>query len=562
MLIGIDVGGTFTDAVLIDAGRPVQSAKIPTTPELLPSLLGALDEITQGVDPVRIDRVVLSTTLITNLIAENKTDPVAALLIPGPGVNPDSYQLPADAYIIKGAVDYRGREIETLDRDELGQTVAAIAGSGRRKVAVVGKFSPRNHVHEKQIAEFIKQQNPDWEVELGHRAAGQLNYPRRIVNTILAAATRTAYQRFVAQVRTALKERNIAAPVYILKADGGTLPIDKAVDQPVETIFSGPAASTMGVMALTPPQQTSVVVDIGGTTTDLALILVGEPLLSSRGAKVADWLTQVRAFAVKSIPLGGDSQVRVEDGQIRIGPERLGPACCLGGSAPTPTDALRVLSLTEIGDQALAESGLQAIADGLRTTVEQAAHRIVHIMVDRLVEEINRMFLAWEQEPAYRIWEVMQQSKIRPQNVVGVGGSSPALIPLVAAQMNCQGIVPEHAAVANAIGAAVARPTLSVSLRADTEQGRYSVAETGLEEKLTNANRFSMEATQTLAQELLRRRADSLGIKEYADEMEVVHSEVFNMVRGWHTVGRIYDVTAQIAPGLIPGWRTGGVAGV
>ena len=109
----------------------------------------------------------------------------------------------------------------------------------------------------------------------------------------------------------ALKERKISAPVYILKADGGTLPLDKSVQMPVETIFSGPAASIMGVMALTAPGQTCVVVDIGGTTTDLALILSGKPLLSAKGARVGSLLTHVRAFAVKSVAIGGDSAVAV-----------------------------------------------------------------------------------------------------------------------------------------------------------------------------------------------------------------------------------------------------------
>ncbi|NPV26033.1 MAG: hydantoinase/oxoprolinase family protein [Firmicutes bacterium] len=562
MLIGIDVGGTFTDAVLIDQGRPVRKAKIPTAPDLIPCLLGALDEVTRGIEPHQIERVTLSTTLITNLIAEEKTDPVVILLIPGPGVNPASYHLPGKAYVLKGAIDYRGRETAPLDYDELKRVTAEIAQSGPRKVAIVGKFSPRNHTHEDQIADYIKQHYPTWKVELGYRAAGQLNFPRRIVNTVLTVATRPAYQRFAEQVMTALKERGITAPVYILKADGGTLPIARAVDQPVETIFSGPAASTMGVLALTSPKQTSVVVDIGGTTTDLALILAGEPLLSSKGARVKNWLTQVRAFAVKSVPLGGDSLVQYRDHQLLVGPHRVGVASCLGGPAPTPTDALRVLGLTDIGNLEAARLSLERIARQLGLSVEATAQEIVQRVTKQLVEEINQMFLAWEQEPAYRVWELMQKEKVRPENVVGVGGSSPSLIPLVAEQLNCRGIIPPHAEVANAIGAAVARPTLSISLRVDTERERYSVAETGQEEKLPNAKRFFIEEANELGRQLLRERAAALGITEYADEMEIIHSEVFNMVRGWHTVGRLFDVTVQIAPGLIANWQAGGVEGV
>ena len=309
MLIGIDVGGTTTDAVIVDGNRVVKTAYVPTDHDnLLKCLLEALDELVASVDTAKVERVVLCTTLITNMIAEGKTDPVALVLIPGPGTNPRDYKL-GESIILDGAIDFRGKEIDTLREAQIKEAAAQIKTKGLSRVAVVGKFCQRNHSHELKAGEILADGLPGAQIELGHRVSGQLNFPRRAATTMLTVATKDKYQKFAADVAAALKERKISAPVYILKADGGTLPLERSVAMPVETIFSGPAASIMGVMALTAPGQTSVVVDIGGTTTDLALILSGKPLLSSKGARVDSLLTHVRAFAVKSVAIGGDSAV-------------------------------------------------------------------------------------------------------------------------------------------------------------------------------------------------------------------------------------------------------------
>jgi N-methylhydantoinase A/oxoprolinase/acetone carboxylase beta subunit len=313
----------------------------------------------------------------------------------------------------------------------------------------------------------------------------------------------------------------------------------------------------MGVLALTPPGQTSVVVDIGGTTTDLALILDGVPLMSSEGAKVNSYLTHIRAFAVKSVALGGDSLVRAAGDGVALGPERAGPAYCLGGPEPTPTDAMRLLSMISIGERSLAEEAMSNLGKDLGCSAGEAAQKVVDTAVDELLAEINGMFLAWELEPAYRVWEILQKEKIRPQNVVGVGGGSLGLVPLVAERLGARGIIPENATVANAIGAAVARPTLTLTFRADTERGFYNVAEDGTTGEIRD-RKFSQKEAEAMAKRLIIERAEMMGIKEYASEAVVTASEVFNMVRGWSTSGRILDVNMQIPAGLIPEWTGGG----
>lgn len=555
MLVGIDVGGTTTDAVLVEGGGVVKTAYVPTDHDnLLSCLLGALDELVAGVQTSKIERVVLSTTLITNMIAEGKTDPVALMLIPGPGANPKDYNLGPDVTILDGAIDYRGREIQKLNESQIKEAASGLSARGFQKVAIVGKFGQRNHAHELKAGEIVAGALSNAQVELGHRVTGQLNFPRRAATTRLTVATKQKYAQFADQITQALKQRKIYAPVYILKADGGTLPLDKSLEMPVETIFSGPAASIMGVLALTPPGQTSVVVDIGGTTTDLALILSGKPLLSSKGARVDSLLTHIRAFAVKSVAIGGDSAVNVAGDCVTVGPHRDGPAFCMGGPGPTPTDALRVLGLTDIGDATKAQKAMADTADKLGLTPSVAAQKVIDAVVEKIVEEINEMFREWEQEPAYRVWEIMKKETLSAQNVVGVGGGAPPLVPLVAEKLGAKAIVPKYAPVANAIGAAVARPTLTLNLRIDTEQGEYAVAEDGMIGKVGD-RKMGLEQAEAMARKLIAERAERLGIGEYAKEAEVTYSEIFNMVRGWSTVGRLLDVRMEIPAGILAGWR-------
>jgi N-methylhydantoinase A/oxoprolinase/acetone carboxylase beta subunit len=565
MLIGIDVGGTTTDAVLIRNGEVYSTAKVSTEPgNLLNSLLEALDAVSRDLPLEQLERVVFSTTMITNLIAEGKTDRVALLLIPGPGINPESYTFP-DRFYLKGAMDYRGREIQPLDEAEVRETVNRIHQLGFSRVAIVSKFGQRNPSHELKIEELFKEIYPECKLELGHKVSGKLNFPRRVATAMLASATRDRYKEFVDKVKKSLNERNIRAPVYILKADGGTLPIEKSIEFPVETIFSGPAASTIGALALTPKGDTSVVVDIGGTTTDLALILSGKPLLASKGAKLEGFLTHVRAFAIRSIAVGGDSVVRVTDSNngtktISVGPERVGPAYCMGGCETTPTDALKVLGLIEVGNLERAREAIATTASRLGKSEIETASLIVDKTTQMISEAVNGMFLEWEQEPAYRIWEVLQEKKARPQNVVGIGGGARGLITEIAEKLNAKPVIPQHSEVGNAIGAAVARPTLTLNLHIDTEEKVYSVAEEGELVSLSatgiiNFNKMSLSQAEDLATELLSKRAKSFGIYEYSGEAEIVNSEVFNVVNGWYTVGKLFDVDMQIPAGLIPEWK-------
>jgi N-methylhydantoinase A len=556
MFVGIDVGGTYTDAVLLDNDQVRAIAKVPTKENLLDSLIEAIDIIISDADKQKIERIVFSTTIITNLIAERKYEDVDLLIIPGPGLSHDYYKYKPYVHIISGAIDYRGREIISLKEPEIEAVLQEIAESGSKKVGVVGKFSTRNTSHEKQVAGIINNRYPEWHVELGAKIGSQLNFPRRMETTYLTCATREPYHLFIESVRQVLIKREINADVFILKADGGTIPLHGSEELPVETIFSGPAASTLGVQALTGPGETAVVVDIGGTTTDLALILSGQPLLSAKGAQVMDRLTQVRALAVKSLSVGGDSVLNCVGNEINICGQRMGPAFCLGGPAPTPTDALRVLNLTDLGDWEKAAAAMAVLGEGLNLTIEEIARRVVNRVVDIITVEIKKMFLEWEQEPAYRIWDILHKHAIKPTIVAAVGGGAVGFAAQIAEKLGCRPVIPQYSTVANAIGAALAKPTMQVNLRADTEQGYYIIQEEGYQEKISDRD-FNEQKALALAKDNLVQRAAKYGVEISFAEIEVTRLEVFNMIRDWNTTGRLYDIAVQTPRGIISRIRMG-----
>lgn len=550
MLIGLDVGGTYTDAVLMEDKKVVKKMKVPTKNEnLLSSLLAALDPLLEAVQDDELDRIVLSTTLITNLIATKKVDATALVIIPGPGLHPNvyDYKVP-DTFLLSGAIDFRGREIEGLDEQEIRACAQKIQKSGVMRVAVVGKFSQRNNKHEKLVAAYLQKQIPGLTVAMGHQVTGRLNFPRRVYTTLLTLATQHRFDTFYAEVGELLEQRGIAAPLYILKADGGTLSFSSSVLKPVETIFSGPAASTLGALALTRQEETSVVVDIGGTTTDLALILSGRPLLASKGACIDGMLTHVRAFATSSAAVGGDSCLMAEDGILQIMPYREGPAYCMGGPSPTPTDAMRALDLVEIGEEKQAVRVMEMLGEKLGLAPQQTANLVLEKTVQRIAAEIEAMFISWEQEPAYRVWEMQQRKRIRPQHLVGIGAASPGLLPLLGEEMGCDTLIPADADVANAIGAALAKVNLRLTFHFDTDRKFYFIEENGVQEKLKGVT--SLADAESFSLTRLQEEGNKMGIPRQ-EEPELVYSELFNMVRGWRTEGRLIDVCVQFPTGIL-----------
>ncbi len=547
MLLGIDVGGTFTDAVVVKGNKVLAQAKTPTThDDLLAGILAALDRVLAGTGVAGLRRVALSTTIVTNAVVENKLDKVGLFLLPGPGMD-ISPLVPERPYILTGYIDHRGRETAAPAEDEVAAACRELAG--RDVFAVAGKFAVRNPAHEQTVAGWLRARTKPAHITLGAAVAGSLNFWRRANSAYYNAAVWRPFSRFARAVQAAVAERGISAPVYILKADGGTMPLAAAGERPVEAVFTGPAASVLGIMALEAPQGEAVSIDIGGTSTDIALWRDGAPLFAERGAAIGAYPTAVRAFWLHSIGIGGDSCVRRAGGRIIVGPERRGPAMAAGGPAPTVADAMIVAGAADFGDKAKAVEAMRLTAAGGETP-QAAADAVLAAAADAIHTAITQMIEARAAEPVYRVEDIVRDRRPRPALLVGVGGAAAGLAPLVADRLGIAHRVPAGAMVANAVGAAVARPTVEVTLRADTAQGYYTVAELGVRAALS-ARRFALADAGELAARHLAERAAAAGIP--VADVETVYAEEFNLVRGFSTIGKIITCRLQIKPGVFVG---------
>jgi N-methylhydantoinase A/oxoprolinase/acetone carboxylase beta subunit len=546
MILGIDVGGTHTDAVLLERFRVVKKAKVRTDErDLLSSLLAATGDLLDTDVTGRIERIVLSTTLSTNAIVQNKIDRVGLLLVGGPGLPPRTPGLAGDAFFLSGYVNHRGREISPLDPGQADQLFRQFRETGIGHVGIVGKFSPRNPAQEIELARIAA--NRMHHCTLGHTLSGHLNFPRRIATTYLNEAIWSRYHRFVNQVIAFADNRGIRAPICILKADGGTCDLRQSLEFPVQTILSGPAASVMGVVAMVDCHCDAIALDIGGTTTDIVLFADGVPLLEPFGATIEGHKTLIRGLRIRPIGIGGDSVVRCEGGKLRIGPDREGVAAAFGGPFPTPTDAMIVLGLTDIGDRGKALAAIKPLAaatggDDLKTAaaIFRETCRKISAAVGTVIEETNN-------QPVYTIHELLEGKQVRPRQLYVVGGPARAMAPELARMLSCEACVPAHAEAANAIGAALARTTAELTLLADTDRRCLTIAEEGFQSDIPA--RFTREEAIRIALDKLRQKALRMGAAGEAADLEVVEAQEFNMVREFRTVGKNIRVKVQIKPG-------------
>ncbi|NLM97452.1 MAG: hydantoinase/oxoprolinase family protein, partial [Halanaerobiaceae bacterium] len=555
MIIGIDVGGTHTDGVLLkraaDSDRRyivVKTAKVHTERgNLLNSIFNILDRLTGTEEKRQIRRVVLSTTLAVNTILEEKYDPVALILIPGPGVNYESLKYGEENIILSAYINHRGKEVKGLSGNEIQEGLAYLSSRGIKNLAVVGKFSIRNPEQEKKVIEMARNSKYNFRaITAGHRLSGRLNFPRRVVTAYFNTAVTAIYEDFTRAVKEALEERGIEAGVFVLKCDGGTLPLDQSLQVPVQTVNSGPAASIMGTMALSRMKDrndTAVVVDIGGTTTDIGLFIKGEPAFMPEGIEIDGCPTLVRGLFTVSIPIGGDSRIRIENGKLQIGPDRSGPAAAFGGPAPTPTDAFFILEHLHGNSAALSDHDIEAsrrALSGLLGELDRREYRhnlgeygrnkegdililariIVELMTDKIVNRIRGILDRLQNRPVYTISELLRGAEIKPQTLLAMGGPAEVLLPLLAQKLQYRAELVPYPEVANAIGAAIASPTLTTTVRVDTASSYLDIVEEGIHRRLDAGEDYDLEEVEELARSWTRKRA-----KDENAEVEITEKE-------------------------------------
>ena len=536
MLLGIDVGGTFTDAVILEQGEITAQAKRATThDDVLRCVLAALDAVLKPELAAKLERVVISSTIVTNALTEGRLDEVFLAVIAGPGMNIAGH-LPVTPCYLQGYVDHRGKITAQLDLLKL------LKQRGKGVAAVSGKFSVRNPQLEYQAEHELKKCGYK-KIFLGSGLSGELNFVRRTNSAYFAAQVYELFAHFCERIREALAERGIHAPVHILKADGGTLPLAVALEQPVEAVFTGPAASVLGIEALAAPAVNSISLDVGGTTTDIAFWENGLPLMAKRGAVINGFPTAVRAFHMRSVGIGGDSRIHKAAEGYTVGPEREGPAAAVGGETATLSDALIVAGYVSFGDTARSLVALEKFGGEPRLE----AQKIIASAVGIIRETIEEMLDEWAKQPVYTVDDVIRGTEFVPAQLIGVGGGAPGLIKALGEAMELPVEIPAGAMVANAIGAAVARPTLSAGLRADTTEGFYIIPESGRRERLPK--RFTQKVAEELLSSWLREQTADWQLPDA--ETELVSCEHFRTVHGYYDTGDIYNLRMQLRPGIL-----------
>lgn len=331
LVLGIDTGGTYTDGVILDLNSQqiVTKAKALTTRENL--AVGIRNCITalNHEDYRSIKIVSLSTTLATNAIVEGRGCEVGLLLI---GHEPIG-KLPVQHYaVLQGGHDIKGRMNAELDFEAVRLHISQLKGKVGA-VAISGYLSIRNPEHELAIRQLVEEML-EVPVVCAHQLTTTLGFHERTVTAALNARLIPIIAELLESVKSVLQELEIDAPLMIVKGDGSLMSETLAREKPIDTILSGPAASIIGATYLSDAPE-ALVLDMGGTTTDIAILQEGVPRLNKEGAVVGGWLTRVQAAEINTYGIGGDSYLQItKDRQLAIGPQRVWPLAVVAAGYP------------------------------------------------------------------------------------------------------------------------------------------------------------------------------------------------------------------------------------
>lgn len=341
--LGIDAGGTYTDAVIysLENNTTICKAKSLTTKWDFTIGIGrALKKLDQDLLG-QVELVALSTTLATNAIVENEGQAVGMILMSPQGL---SENIPHESKaVVRGELDIAGNERVAPDPEEIVKTVRKMIQShGVTAFAVSGYAGVINPAHELAVKEVIRKETGMF-VSCGHELSDSLNFQTRAVTAMLNARIIPRLANLLLDLEKVLEGLNIQAPIVVVKGDGTLMGAEMAKERPVETILSGPAASVAGARHLTGIEN-ALVVDMGGTTTDTAGLLDNQVSLNESGSNVGGHRTHVKALDIRTAGLGGDSQISFEKGEFVIGPRRVVPVSWLGAQHPTAARTIAYMS--------------------------------------------------------------------------------------------------------------------------------------------------------------------------------------------------------------------------
>ncbi|MCC2629100.1 MAG: hydantoinase [Thermomicrobiales bacterium] len=468
--IGIDVGGTNTDAVLMDGLSVVSKIKTPTTPDVTTGITTALRHIleTSGTATTNVSGAMIGTTHFTNAVVERKRlEPTAAvrLGLPATLALPPMVDWPDDladalgrhTYLCHGGHEFDGREISPLDAEEIRRVATDIAVGGITAVAVSSVFSPVNTEMEEAAAAMIAEVVPGTQVTLSSDI-GRVGLLERENAAILNACLRPLARETISSFRRAIADLGITAPLYITQNDGTLMSADYAEQYPVLTFASGPTNSMRGAAFLSGLKD-AMVVDVGGTTSDVGALTHGFPREASVAVDIGGVRTNFRMPDVYSFGLGGGSLVREDP--LQVGPQSVGyriteEALVFGGDTLTTTDVAVAAGVVDIGNA----DRVKHLDSGLVKATMARIQEMTDTAVDRM------------------------KTSAEPIPVIVVGGGSILIAAPVAGASEM--VKPEHFEAANAVGAAIAQ----ISGEVDRV---YALASMSRDDAVTDAK---AEATQ------------------------------------------------------------------
>lgn len=562
IVLGIDCGGTHTDAALLavngESARLLAFAKTLTDHADLPgsivrvraALETACDEQAKNALE-HVERVTLGTTLCINAILQGRADRVGLALSAGPGLDPAHFGLGEYVCVVPGGLDHRGVEVSRLYTDELAVEAEKWARQGVAAIACVGKFSPRNPAHEEEMARVAARAS-GLPASMGHSLSGRLNFPRRVATAYYNAAVSRLNDAFLDSVEKSPGFTGREGNLRLLKADGGATSFGESRKNPVQSILSGPSASVMGALAQWPANGCCLLLDMGGTTTDIALVIDGSPVLERHGMMLENRRTLVRALAQQSIAVGGDSLLSFDGESLRVfvGPQRIGPAMAFGGGSPTLLDAFNVINAADapencLGDVAASQTGLENLAAGrigavdlAEQAVETACASVAKAAYD-LVGTIN-------ESPIYTLARLRAVKEARPEKACLVGGPAKAARQRLERALDLPLFIPPRPEVANAIGAALSLPTASLEIYADTGKGLLWAPALGIKEKI--GRDFNIARAKERALALLASWLEENG--EAGASVEVLEADLFATLDDRGYGAKDIRVVVQAKPGL------------
>lgn len=441
MRLGVDVGGTNTDAVLLE-GRTVRAAlKRPTTADVGDGVAQAIASVLAEarIKPKAVSAVMIGTTHFTNaFIQAQDLAKVGVIRIGFPAARgvppftdwPDVLRaaVAGPVFMVRGGHQFDGREIGPLAEDEIGDAARRMADAGVRTLAISGVFSPLNGAHEKRAAEIVARAAPELDVTCS-ADIGRAGLLERENAAIMNASLKLLAAKVVSGLERAVRGSGVEAPFFVSQNDGTLIPSARVREQPVLTFAAGPTNSLRGSSWLS-GMQNAIVADIGGTTTDVGVLVNGYPRQSSLHVDIGGVRTNFRMPDLTSIGLGGGSRVRSENGRVRVGPDSVGrrlteDSLVFGGATLTASDIAVKRGHAKFGDA----GKVGDVDPGLAQAADDLIHRMLEDAVDRMKTSAGAA----------------------PLILVG-GGATLINRPLAGVS---DIVRPDHSSVANAVGAAI-----------------------------------------------------------------------------------------------------------